>query len=496
MRKRIVRDGATLVDVVLDASQRRAVNLPAGGALLVLGEAGFGKTTVSVMRLAHLVKTAKKPLKAVMVVPTEALRQLVEKALVRLGADVPVMTFEAFARKQARRVFTDLPKRESVDASVGVIAMKRHPALCVALTQIAERSAGLIDDDLDAPHAHTSACVTRGDLQHLFGDRKLMHNVFEASNGQLRSRYVDEVLDHTRVQFEKRSEKSWSFVTDKRRLRAIDERSLDDGTPDEDANSVDTEDYAVMFALDALRAKTRGEKLSPPRTYDCVVIDEAQDFSPIELDLLGRSLKSNGTLVVSGDAEQQLDETVVFSGWPDVMKTLGRRQFDQVVLDISYRCPARVVELARQILGLKKETLSFDDMLKTCASEPDLQREVVSFCEQHSGARSKHSMAIIARSVESARAIAQWLAPKTSKPLNLVIDARAAFSKGINVTSVQQVRGLEFDHVLVPDGDAGCYGDDPLSRRTLYVAVTRAKKSVRLFALGNVSPLICRLFAH
>ena len=51
-------------------------------------------------------------------------------------------------------------------------------------------------------------------------------------------------------------------------------------------------------------------------------------------------------------------------------------------------------------------------------------------------------------------------------------------------------KGLEFDHVIVPDAQAETYPDTPLARRRLYTAVSRAMHRVTLISQGDLSPLL------
>jgi hypothetical protein len=116
-------------DVVLDPAQRRIVDLPAGRAVLLLGEAGFGKTTVALHRLVRLREQAGPGLRAGIIVPTEGLRHLSAALLERMGASgVDVWLYDRWAAIEARRAFRKLPERESQDASSGVIRIKRDPA--------------------------------------------------------------------------------------------------------------------------------------------------------------------------------------------------------------------------------------------------------------------------------------------------------------------------------------------------------------------------------
>ena len=51
-------------------------------------------------------------------------------------------------------------------------------------------------------------------------------------------------------------------------------------------------------------------------------------------------------------------------------------------------------------------------------------------------------------------------------------------------------KGLEFDHVIVPDASAQTFPDNPLSRRRLYTTISRATRGITLLAQGEVTPLL------
>src|SRR5262245_57125599 len=118
--------------------------------MLVLGEAGHGKTTLALHRLAHLYRQAPTDFRAVVIVPHVALEHLLQPLVTQLGLDVRVRTYDAWARRQARRAFGDIPRRESVAVPASVIHMKRSRALVPLLSEIAVAAPRPIDDDDDA----------------------------------------------------------------------------------------------------------------------------------------------------------------------------------------------------------------------------------------------------------------------------------------------------------------------------------------------------------
>ena len=103
------------VTALLDREQFAAASAPAEQALVVLGSAGSGKTTVALHRLAKIgaADPEHRPFaRAAVVVPEEGLARLSRRLLAPLGAgSVEVQTLDAWAYALARRVFGEpMPK--------------------------------------------------------------------------------------------------------------------------------------------------------------------------------------------------------------------------------------------------------------------------------------------------------------------------------------------------------------------------------------------------
>jgi DNA helicase-2/ATP-dependent DNA helicase PcrA len=98
------------------------------------------------------------------------------------------------------------------------------------------------------------------------------------------------------------------------------------------------------------------------------------------------------------------------------------------------------------------------------------------------------SIALITRSSEAARALHHVL--RFGTVARLALQGHFEFRPGITITCVPEVKGLEFDHVIVPDASASTYPSTADSRRSLYVAVTRATDHLALTAADAWSPLL------
>jgi len=497
-RKAERRSAVTPLLADLDAGQRRAVELPDKQSLLVLGEAGFGKTVVALHRLAFLRQRSldqNRRLRALVLVPTEGLRRLALSMLERLGIeDVEVHTFDAWIAAQARRVFADLPARDSRDTSAAVIRVKRHPALGVVLQEVAG------GDGARVRGRARRRATRRRDLLHLFGDRALLERVVAESGGALTGRMLEQVLAHTHVQFSETTEEEFAHV-DADRLATVDGRSIDDGTPLQDAGTIDVEDCAVLFALNYLRTGIDATSAGRLDRYDHIVLDEAQELAPLELAVVGRAVRRGGTMTVAGDEHQQVDDTAYFAGWPATMAELGasgRREAESVTLATSYRCPPAVEAFARSLfpetsaVQVRRSAAPEDRTLRFSrfASECHLSVALVDTLLAIRAEDPRATAAVICRTEATAERL--HTAIRRGVEARLALAGDFLFEPGASVTCIGEVKGLEFDYVFVPDLSAAAYLDCAESRRALYVAVTRARHRLWLATTSTWSALAGR----
>jgi hypothetical protein len=478
------------LEVTLDPAQQAAVDLPAHEHLLLLGEAGFGKTTVALHRLLALrarhLEASHRRFRGAVLVPTVGLRRLTSLMLERRGVnDVDVWTFDEWVADEARRAFRDLPRRQSENTPSAVVQLKRHPALRPTLEAFVRAHPTPLEDEDRPRRGH--ALASRADLEHLFGDRAWMTPVVARSGGALFPPAVEALAQHTKVQFLDPAEVKYAHVDEVART-AVDGRGLDEGTPLEDANSADAEDAAVLFELERLRALAQGRPPMPLGAYDAVFIDEAQEFAPIELAVMARALRRGGVFIVAGDAAQQVDPTAVFTGWDGVLRELGVPGARTVRLAINYRCPPDVTSLARRVLDPSVALAPTPAVTWAGFAAPfhlsvwlsDALRGLV-------GDDASASVAVICRTPEAARRVQQRLRGVTT---TLALDGDFPFRPGVVVTCVQEIKGLEFDVVVLPDAAASTWGLTQDARRGLYTAMTRASHRLVLAWAGARSPLL------
>ncbi|MDY0003303.1 MAG: AAA family ATPase [Polyangia bacterium] len=531
--------------VRLDEHQRAAVELPAKGPLLVLGDAGCGKTTVALHRLAALAdrspawKLAKHTL---VVVPERGLARLTSRWLSALSKpDIPVRVFDDWVLDRARRLVPGMPSRICRDAPAAVVRVKRHVALWRAISghvaALGEELAGRLDralatgntisgllaqeeggslldrlsriekrlpkavPDLSPSAIKAAFAEARGrlarpveELRLFLGDRTRLESIRAASEGELSPLMVEELLRHVRDQLAEPAEREWAHVEESRRM-ALDGRGLDEGTPAELAGSVDLEDCAILLEL---QRALSGPPSASHRALRALVVDEAQDLAPVELGVLADACAKGCAVSVAGDPAQQIDPTLGFHGWDVALGALGLRDETRIVLETSYRCPGAITRLAR---ALRLEDASTPLPAPAEPSEAEILRSSAPTAGHRAALlvevlRELHDRepwaqtAVICRERETARECHSALS--SALDARLVLDGTFSFEPGVDVTTVSEVKGLEFDYVVLPDLSSDAYPATPDSARQLYVALTRTSAQAWLLHLGAPSRLLPR----
>jgi len=548
-RKLVQRDGTgrriPVVTGLLDQEQRAALERDDRRPLLLLGGAGCGKTTVALHRMAwlhHRMPARYRQKNMAVVVPEIGLERLTRYLLDELGLDeAGVWTFDRWIAHQARRLFRDLPRRICAMPPGRVVSLKRHPALLEVLPRAVERRvgelwreldqalsargevaarlardpghtplerlgrveswmehgrSGLADRDLRAAFSRARGRLyeAREDLLYLFGDKELMEEVVALSRGELTASAAGDVVCHTRAQFARTSKERYADVLAEQ-MHTADDRGLDDGTPSEVAGTVDAEDFAV--AMELLRQKTGRMRTPHGRVayHAHLVIDEAQDLAPVELRALGHGLRHDSSLTVCGDQAQHIDPGAWFASWEGALGNLGVKHTATLRLTTGYRCPAPVTRLAHQVLGplapaeQPRATHDGAPVARSLhATEAHAMVEVVQALGDLGYREPAATVAIICRTMATAR---RWHAVvDRALPCRLVLDGRFTFTPGVDITTVAQVKGLEWDVVVLPDLGPTSYPDAPSERRRLHVAATRAIETLWILAVGRFSPLL------
>ncbi|WP_128432231.1 HelD family protein [Streptomyces cyaneus] len=207
-----------------------------------------------------------------------------------------------------------------------------------------------------------------------------------------------------------------------------------------------------------------------PQGYGHLVVDEAQDLSPMECRAIARRA-AFGSLTVLGDLAQGTTPWAARS-WETVLRHLGKPDAVVVPLTTGFRVPGAVLALANRLLERvdvevpPARSLRGDGELRFReAVAGDLMAAVVGAVRDALGREG--SVGVVAADGDAARAREALVAAG--------IEAGGADELGARVTVVPAsvVKGLEYDHVVAVEPAAIVEAEERGLQR-LYVVVTRA----------------------
>jgi DNA helicase IV len=267
------------------------------------------------------------------------------------------------------------------------------------------------------------------------------------------------------------------------------------------------EEAEVLSAYDILDAerlasryeedddRTAVERAAADRTwaFGHIVVDEAQELSPMAWRMLMRRCPTRSMTIVGDMA--QASELGGGSSWQEVLgPNLGDR-YRLERLTINYRTPAEIAEVAADVLAAIDPELHPPRPVRETGVAPwqvqatpgELGGLLGELAREESAAIGAGRLAVI---VPTGRLDELTRAVGVAVPDVVLEDP--SLDRPVVVLSVKQVRGLEFDSVLVAD-PARIVADSPSGLNDLYVAITRATQRLGVIHEGDLPQPLSRL---
>lgn len=534
------------IAALIDKEQFELITQPSSGIVVIQGGAGSGKTTVALHRVAYLNfqdPRRFKPSNTLFVVPSQALVRYVAGVLPALGvAGVPVVTYTGWARTTRMRCFPDSPTKYNLEPPEQVSRVKKHPAMLKMLERWVLTQAEQIGTELAAISqdalARWNEKVNRPLVPRLSAlaswtkKTEMEPSVRVALEGftkRWKKRADDCVLDWAELMTDPATLKAGFVGTDvsekdverlvawvrrqlaKPQAAPVDEEGkpvLDsEGQPvgpdeDDPAGRFDDEDDPLLLRICQLKRGGLMPSGGDELFYEHVAIDEAQDRSALEVKVLVEAVRAphddpeQRSVTIAGDTAQRLVFDNNFSGWAELLEQTGQPAIVRP-LKLSYRSTAEVMLLAREILGPE---LAPDEPLAARPGEPvelhefgDLGEAVAFLGDALRNLMAREptaSCCVISRHAEQADAYFEGLRRAEVPALRRVRRDEFNFQPGVDITDVAQVKGLEFDYVVMVDVNDTSYPDVNWARHLLHIGVTRAAHQLWLVSTGEPSPLI------
>lgn len=272
-----------------------------------------------------------------------------------------------------------------------------------------------------------------------------------------------------------------------------------DGHDIDEHATLDREDDALLLRLHQklVGPLRRGATGKEALVYEHVLVDEAQDLSPVELDGILATVSKAQSVTLAGDVAQRLLMDNGFTDWQTVLSDLGLSHVEVEPLRLSYRSTRPIIEFAQNVLGplapadapvptrdgAPVELFQFADSGDAAGFLTDALRTLLQ-------AEPRASVAVVARYPQQADLYYDALTRGEVPRVRRIVDQDFPFKPGVDITNVHQVKGLEFDYVIVVDANESSYPSDEESRHLLHIAATRAAHQLWLTAGQRPSKLL------
>lgn len=246
--------------------------------------------------------------------------------------------------------------------------------------------------------------------------------------------------------------------------------------------------YDDAIALACLKLKLYGSHKY--KNVRQVVIDEAQDYYPLQYEIF-RILFYNAQFTVLGDMNQTLGKQEDLTFYEQVEEVLDKKKSSLLTMDKSFRCTNEILRYSMKFIDHRPEVQSFnrdgEEPQVYTAEDPDSLCEQILAETELCRNQGYGSIGLLCKSEENAAALYTLLKDKTK--IRLIKGDSMEDLQGVFIIPVYMSKGLEFDAVLICDAGADHYQSED-DKKLLYISCTRALHRLNLFCEGAPSGLL------
>jgi len=510
-----------LSDIVgtIQAEQDEIIRAPLPGVLIVQGGPGTGKTVVALHRAAYLLYTHRFPLDGqglLVVGPNRLFLGYIEQVLPSLGeAGVELSVLPDLVpgiRTQGR----DNPETGRIKGDLKMVKVVRRA--------VRDRQRPIRSDLIVGYGARYLRLRTQESEKivkearsrfrsHNAGRKYVVNAVFEAlTASHPDGASVSNVREELGTNREVKAAINWMWpvlspamlvhdLYGSKALIASAGTSLTAGEraalhrqwdSNHDARQVlwTVDDVPVLDeAFEHLGPRPKKHDLDEIRTYGHIVVDEAQDLSPMQLRMLTRR-SLNGSMTVVGDIAQSTGAWA-HDHWDEILDHLpDRKEPRHRELTVGYRIPGPTMDLAAKVLKVAAPQLDPPTAVRSDGDVPviievqppaSLLQVAIERATQELADLDHGNVAVVCATSAYDGVVDAFEAAGVA----IGRARRDGFTRSITVVPVNLVKGLEVDATVVLE-PSQILREEQQGARSLYVAVTRSTKRL---AMLHTEPL-------
>ena len=505
----------------IQVEQDEIIRADQHGVLVVQGGPGTGKTAVALHRASYLLYTYRFPLErqGVLVVgPNRLFMRYISRVLPALGETEVELA-------SVKELFPGVVASARLDPPITVLVKGDVRMAKFVRRAVATRQRGL-RDDLVLGFGLVELRVTAAETVELAESVKRQHRQHNAGRRHLSGLLIDRLFARYREAlarigrtpdeggvprdafaamigrdeaFKIALERMWPVLTAQALLRDLfgapalikaagrdllnddEQRALvRDRGPSLESMRWSVADVPLLDEASTLLGPIELKAHDEHRTYGHIVIDEAQDLSPMQLRLLSRRSLS-GSMTIVGDIGQATGMWAPKS-WDEVTAHLPHKKAPRTVqLTVGYRTPAEIMNLAARVLAEAAPDLKIPSSVRSVGYEPAVVRAESGESIEAATIRAVQGiMRIVGEGTVGVLCPDELVDIVHAKLTAAAIPVEATVERGISVLAVRAAKGLEFDGVVVVEPAAVVGGDGGPGLRRVYVAMTRPTKALTL----------------
>ena len=227
-----------------------------------------------------------------------------------------------------------------------------------------------------------------------------------------------------------------------------------------------------------------------------IVIDECQDFSPFQIELL-KQANPAATFTLVGDLYQGIRADEGIRSWEEWKGPVFEDKADLKQLTVSYRNTVEIMDLAQAVAGRypipgvceTKPVLRHGEEPRIIRAENDRERlELIRNRVRTWQEEGYHSIALIEKTAEQARKLFRQIGADLDA--RLLSETDSEYRGGVMVLPASIAKGMEFDCVGICDASADNFPEDEFLCRILYVMMTRPLHRLCIWHKGEITPML------
>jgi len=480
--------------------------------VIIQGSAGSGKTTVALHRLAWLLheeNSFASPEKTRVLVMNKSLQIYVDSTLPSMGIhNVETSTFNSWALSIIRKLTKGKAYFKFHQLPDFVEKIKFSEEIVSAISGQVKKQTRKTDRWIRENFSRWPSLIKHWDQGQedavLPRTRNFMHEVKSANISEKDKKGLLISLRSLLGKMEDYINDIYDLLADSEHLRAYlkPERKLDyhleylRNRTEKNRKNKNLDYFDMSLILYNIQLKNGGlpGKNDEIISLDHLVIDEAQDFGPVEFAIMVQSVRDRRNLTIVGDVSQKILFARRFIGWEKIIDSLNLEESDLIRLEVSFRCTAQIMTLASRVAGDNKIMEGREGskpVFQIVNDKDDLLETTANWVKTVRSGGSNKLIALICRYPRQAMELKEDLEEMIPEGLRLGHRDQFSFEPGVIVTNVHQVKGLEFDAVCIVEPSEENYPQiRPESRNMLYVAITRAEDDLMLAGVKPFSRMI------